>query len=192
MAKVPCQKCGVLILPATAERNGGVCVPCKNGTRESLEKSRAYYQEQRELDRTDPERLLWRALVDRVYHAEGGFNALSEHEQKYYVGHILLGEVYNGGFEQFFSNSSGEYYVQASEILLELGAQNSLRLLRQAKDILFPSQIVPTNTTKRRELLAANGTSYDNRLDALDSEFYKDPDALYERLAAYGREHGLF
>lgn len=192
MSKIPCQKCGVLILPSTAERNEGLCMPCKSGTRESIERSKTYYKEQRELDRTDPERLFWRALVNRVYHTEDGFGSLSEPEQRYYVGHILLGEVYNGGFEQFFSNSAGQYYELVSEILLELNAPNSLQLLHQARDILFPDRVVSTSTAQRRELLAANGTSYDSRLDALDSEFYKDPDALYEKLAAYAKKHSLF
>lgn len=35
MEKIPCAKCGKLILPATAERNSGLCVPC---TRASAEK----------------------------------------------------------------------------------------------------------------------------------------------------------
>lgn len=31
-SKVICSKCGAGILPATAERTGGLCMPCKNGT----------------------------------------------------------------------------------------------------------------------------------------------------------------
>ena len=38
MTKRRCQKCGALILPQTAERTGGVCMPCKNGTRDRIEK----------------------------------------------------------------------------------------------------------------------------------------------------------
>jgi DNA-directed RNA polymerase subunit RPC12/RpoP len=36
-AKVPCEKCGAKILPTTAENNGGLCFPCKDGRRESIE-----------------------------------------------------------------------------------------------------------------------------------------------------------
>src|SRR4051812_12127251 len=32
--KVPCLKCGSLILPVTAERTGGMCMPCFNPERE--------------------------------------------------------------------------------------------------------------------------------------------------------------
>jgi hypothetical protein len=34
MQKVPCSKCGALILPVTAERTGGLCMPCFNPERE--------------------------------------------------------------------------------------------------------------------------------------------------------------
>ncbi len=35
--KIPCIKCGVKILSYTAKTNGGHCVPCLTGTRESVE-----------------------------------------------------------------------------------------------------------------------------------------------------------
>lgn len=35
---VACQKCGASILPATAERTGGLCMPCKQGNQRDLEK----------------------------------------------------------------------------------------------------------------------------------------------------------
>ena len=36
--RVACQKCGASILPATAERTGGVCMPCAQPNRRDLEK----------------------------------------------------------------------------------------------------------------------------------------------------------
>ena len=48
MSKSPCSKCGVMILTTTAEKTGGLCMPCKNGTRESLEESRLWNINRRE------------------------------------------------------------------------------------------------------------------------------------------------
>lgn len=48
MSKIPCIQCGALILTSTVEKTGGLCMPCKNGTRESMEKSRRWNQELRE------------------------------------------------------------------------------------------------------------------------------------------------
>ena len=190
MQKVACTKCGTLILPATAQKTGGLCLPCSTGTREAIEQSKTYYQKERELDRTEPERLFWKALVCRVQ-GPGGFDALKVPEKKYFAAHVLLGEVYNGGFEQFFHNHSGEYFTVVSQTLLELGARRSLRLLRRAKEILFAGDDVPLNTPVRRRYLANHPIKERDALEALDKEFWSDPDALSEKLSAFAREHGL-
>src|ERR1044071_1964337 len=99
--KVPCTKCGALILCATAERTGGVCMPCKHGNRENLERAKEYYKKQREYD---PVRELWKSLVHRVHKTNAGFAGMSEVEKTYFTVCVLEGEVYNGGMHQFFSN----------------------------------------------------------------------------------------
>lgn len=191
MQKIPCTKCGALILPGTAQKNGGVCMPCNTGTRDAIEQSKVYHKEQRELDRTDPQRLFWKSLVHRVHRAGGGFETLSEAEKKYFALNILLGEVYNGGFDQFFHNHSGEYYLVVSQTLLELGAQRTLRLLREAKEILFPGCEVPLNTRARRQHLASQPAGDSGRLEELDKEFWSDPDSLYEKLSVFAAAHKL-
>src|SRR5262245_65067984 len=47
--KVPCRECQVLILPATAASNDGLCWPCKRGVRRQLEaaKQRRVREEER-------------------------------------------------------------------------------------------------------------------------------------------------
>ena len=192
MQKVGCLKCGTLILPTTAQRTSGLCMPCSTGTREAIERSRASAREERTLDRTDPERLLWKSLVSRVHAPGGGFETLSEPEKKYYSAQLLLGEVYNGGFDQFFHNHSGEHFTVASQTLLELGAQRSLHLLRQAKEILFANDEVPRHTPTRRQYLASHPIKDDSSLEELDKEFWSDPDALYEKLSAFATKQGLY
>src|SRR5688572_6762911 len=96
--KVPCTRCGAEILPTTAEETGGLCMPCKLGTRESIETSKRYYEE---LKKYDPFRELWRSLVDRVYHTGAGYEGLSSDERLYFAIRMLDGEMYNGGFHQY-------------------------------------------------------------------------------------------
>ena len=81
--KVPCKECNALILPATAKRTGGICMACKNGIRENLERSKEHYKRERELDKTCPFRAFWRDLVSRVYNDEQGFDTLNESEKTY-------------------------------------------------------------------------------------------------------------
>jgi hypothetical protein len=187
--KVPCTKCGALVLPSTAERTGGVCMACKNGTRESMEKSKEYYKKERELDKTCPFRLFWKELVSRVYNESKGFNSLSEEEKIYFSVNCLSGEVYNGGFDQYFSNSAGENYKHAELGLIQLEATNSLRLLRKAKQIVFGSSAVPKEQYLRQ--LATDSDEVSTALDELDTEFYKDPDRLAEKLEVYAINNGL-
>lgn len=187
--KVPCAKCGALVLPSTAERTGGVCVACKNGIRESMEKSKEYYKKERELDKTCPFRLFWRELVSRVYDENKGFKYLSEAEKIYFSVNCLSGEVYNGGFDQYFSNSAGENYTHAELGLIQLKATNSLRLLRKAKQIVFGSSAVPKEQYLRQ--VATDSDDVSTALDELDTEFYKDPDQLAEKLEAYAINNGL-
>ena len=40
MSKVPCTQCGALILTNTAERTGGLCMPCQRGTRAEIDEAK--------------------------------------------------------------------------------------------------------------------------------------------------------
>ena len=112
-------------------------MPCKIGTRESIEAAKLYYQRERDLDKIDPFRKLWRELVRRVYETDLGYAGLSDAEKKYFAVGLLEGEVYNGGFDQYFFNSSSDYYSDAEIGLEEMGAVQSLSLLKRAKEIVF-------------------------------------------------------
>jgi len=38
--KILCLDCGAMILPSTAEKNNGLCMPCKSGIRASIEEKK--------------------------------------------------------------------------------------------------------------------------------------------------------
>jgi len=46
VSKVACLKCGALILELTAQKNEGLCVPCKSGRRESIEATKRWHRKQ--------------------------------------------------------------------------------------------------------------------------------------------------
>lgn len=158
-----------------------------------MEASRRWYREERERDKTDPARSYWRTLVQRVHKTEAGFEGLAEAEKKYFAVCCLEGEVYNGGFDQFFSNSSGSYFPYAVAGLQELRAERALELLRRAKQVLFDFADVPLDTETRRTLMRMNvSQSRDQRSEELDKLYWKDPDSLAEKLEEYARGHNLF
>jgi len=192
---VPCTECGAEILPSTAEATGGICMACKQGIRQSIEDSKIYYQEQKKYD---PVRELWSSLVDRVYKTDLGYAGLTPDERIYYSVCCLEGEVFNGGMEQFFSNSSGELYDDVVNGLLELKAFRSLALLTQAKDALFGDVDLPRDQQARNELMpeypdddSLDRPAWIETLDKITTSFYEDLDGLGDRLDGFIRDRGL-
>ena len=167
-------------------------MPCKAGYRQSLEESKRRAVEEREALRSDPFRKLWVSLVARENGSPNGFDSLTEPERLYYSVGLLELEVYNGGFDQYFFNSSSSYYAHAEAGLALLGAAQALQLLRQAKEELFPAAAVPEDTKARRQALRVpRSPELDSKLSGLDRQYWADPDGLEPRLQAFAREHGL-
>jgi hypothetical protein len=192
MSKVPCKTCGIAILVTTAVRNDGLCVPCKKGTRKRLEAAKQWYREEREREKSDPFRKLWRELVRRVYETSEGFDSLSEPERQYFAVRLLEREIYNGGFEQYFFNSSSGLYGHAIEGLEAMGASYSLDLLRQAKEFVFGAQEAMADTGSRREFLRARvDDACSQELNKLDVLFCKDHDSLSSRAEEFARSRGI-
>ena len=191
-AVVTCARCGVQILPLTATRTGGLCMPCSTGTREAIEQGREWNQRERD-HRDSPRGRYWANLVHRVHDSPDGFKSLSESEQLYFAGCVFDGEVYNGGLQQFFFNSSGDHYAHVMMCLASVGAHQCLALLEQAKRALFPDRDVPPDTGERRRLLRVTLTpEVAQHLDRLDDVYYSDPDTLGSRLDAFALERQLF
>ena len=141
----------------------------------------------------DPLSRLWQDLALRVVGPDaGGFAGLDEREKQYFAVGLLVGDVYNGGFDQYFFNSSAAYYEYALVGLQEMGATNAYILLRRAKQVLFGFRDVPTDTARRRALIAAAASQPDDeRVQTLDELFWADPDGLQGRSLAFARRYGL-
>lgn len=192
--RVTCSQCGAQILPATAAKNRGLCVPCKSGYRSQIEAGKKRRDREREYERSAG-RKYWLALLDRIHRTSQGLASLSQPEKTYYAVSCLVGEVYNGGFDQFFSNSSGALYGLALDGLFELRAEQSAALLVQAKELLFGDGPVPSDRAERLRLMPTVGNDSHpawQRLDSLDRAFWDDPDQLAEKCTAYANRHHLY
>jgi hypothetical protein len=146
---------------------------------------------------TNPFSLLYLSLIQRVHNSPEGFAALSESEKLFYALSRFRNEINNGGFEQFFRNSSGSYYRDIESGLTLLDESQNLELLRHAKQIVFPIVPVPADTETRRRLLpeysdpSGEEAEWVKKLDQLDRRFYSSPDTLSPKLKAFARERGL-
>jgi hypothetical protein len=193
--KIPCTECGKMILPSTAEANGGLCAPCKRGFRKNIEDGKVRQAEQKQARANpDPATRYWRSLVKQVSHSPGGFAGLSAENQTYFAVCLLEGEVYNGGFHQYFDNSSGDYYTDAMRGLEQIGAAECQRILIAAKVLLFGEHGVPDTRTDRFEYLDLEGMepAREKELKALDRAFWAEGAKLRDLLSQYARKHCLF
>jgi hypothetical protein len=191
-ARVACTRCGASILTNTAEKNDGLCMPCKTGTREQIDAGRRWHEEHAERER-DPARVLWLSLVGRVDNGPLGFAGLSEPEKLYFCVVLMDGEVYNGGFDQYFFNSSGAYIEYATRGLRDMGADRSAAILERACWLLFPDGVVPPETADRRAAIRARPDDPEREclLNQLELEFWDDPDDRATFIGAYAIRHQL-
>lgn len=97
--------------------------------------------------------------------------------------HLLESEVNNGGFHQFFLNSSGELVPETLEALTAIGANATRRLLEQAVAIAFPNGYPTIAGRLQEELADLNNVSED--LEPLESKFFMYVDPLSDLVNAY-------
>ena len=201
MQRLLCVRCGDSIHPDTAERNAGLCLPCVRGNHLSIEERRAQHKGQRDVEQArleSPEYQYWCALIDRVHKTKTGFGSLPHGDRLYYLVNVLCGEVHNGGFDQFFSNSSGNRYAETKAALFEAGAPASLSLLQQAKRALFGDDDFPVDRMTRCKLMRTSSEAHldfklaSSTLDELDRKFYNDPDNLGDVLEQIAAKHKLY
>ncbi|ASK70131.1 hypothetical protein CF168_15415 [Shewanella bicestrii] len=121
--------------------------------------------------------------VSEKYEAVG-FSNLSEKEQAIYTIWWLEAEVNNGGFHQYFWNSSGEHAVFALKSLNNIGATKTASLLQRAIDVAFNGKL-PESRLERQNHLKIDEDSKMGKLGNLDSEFYEYSENFYEMLDVY-------
>jgi hypothetical protein len=102
----------------------------------------------------------------------------------------LQGEVGNGGFDQFYFNSSGDYAAETVEVLERIGAHRTAALVAEGNR-LFPTQPPPKQREQRIAELDCFTDSATDAWDRLEREFYSDPDGLDDLLLAYLVSQGV-
>src|SRR3954469_7873166 len=96
------------------------------------------------------------ALSDLVFgrYDRHGFESLSAAERIAYCVDALEREVNNGGFEQFFANSSGDTSAETHAALETIGAPAAASLVKSAAGV-FPGGAPPADRDARLEMLHA-------------------------------------
>jgi uncharacterized protein DUF4375 len=125
-------------------------------------------------------------LSNLVFYREAaiGFAKLTEAERTAFMVDQLEREVNNGGFAQFFLNSSGDHAAETPMALRAIGAAQMARIVEEA---LAPfGRAGPSrDTTTRSEQIEALGEAAEDVWSTCDSKFYEYPDNLAAQLRGY-------
>ena len=100
----------------------------------------------------------------------------------------LENEVNNGGFVQFFDNSSGQFASEIVQAFIKIGAEKTAEICRKAVEAF--GQELPVDWEERRSLLdQIADAAVADVLDACDTAFYSYEENLEALNAAYIRKH---
>jgi hypothetical protein len=97
-------------------------------------------------------------------------------------------EVNNGGFLQYFLNSSCETAGFVAEALDTIGASRTADICRRAIIAAFPNGL-PAEAEVIRATAVEFSDQTEDELNALDGEFYQYPHNLTDLLFAYVAKH---
>ena len=102
---------------------------------------------------------------------------LNDIQKQFYYNQNLEREINNGGFNLYFSNSSGNFAHQTIESLLAIGANSTANILKKAID-QFPNHIVPEDRNERNTIITQMSKTAGAVWEALDNDFYVYDDDL--------------
>ena len=102
------------------------------------------------------------------------FENLNEAEKTFLYVEILEAEINNGGFVQYFFNSSGDHANEVLESLKKIGALKTAKLIEEACSY-FPENPIPKDNEKRHKILENIDPQTSEKWNELEDKFY-----LYE------------
>lgn len=113
---------------------------------------------------------------------------LTESQKQFYYNQCLEREINNGGFNQYFFNSSGDFAHLTVQSLQTIGANKTADVLQKAID-QFPAQKVPQDRTVRQNILEKIQEAADPIWEDLDQKFYTYEDDLNTLNIQFIRNH---
>lgn len=128
------------------------------------------------------------ALESKIANTAG--DALSPPERVFRCVWELEAEVNNGGFTQYFFNSSGRHAPDAPAALRAIGAAATAVLVDAALELMGRG-VSWGDDVRRQAAVERLEHGAGARLEALDAKFYACPDDLTVKLHAYVAKHRL-
>ena len=104
-------------------------------------------------------------------------DSLTEEQKNFFFNQNLEREINNGGFNQYFYNSSSDFAHETINSLKIIGANKTANILQKAID-QFPDKTVPRNRTERQEILEKIEETVSEIFEELDEKFFVYEDDL--------------
>ena len=128
------------------------------------------------------------SAIDEKCEYGDAMKKLNEHERIFYITQTLEQEVNNGGFSQYFYNSSGNFANEAVHAFTQIGALKTAEICKKAVAV-FNGQ-VPVDRDERENLLES--LDCEDFFDECDNAFYDYEDDLEALNYAYIMNHRKF
>ncbi len=119
------------------------------------------------------------------------FSKLTDQQKLFYLNQNLEREINNGGFNQYFCNSSGDNAHETILSLKTIGADKTASILQKAID-QFPNKTVPKDREERTEIVEQIEEAADEIWNELDQKFYEYEDDLNTLNIEYIKKHKDF
>ena len=116
------------------------------------------------------------------------FESLSEPERVFVAIWTLEADVNNGGFDQYYGNSSGDHAWFAPTALRAIGAETTAGIVEQANTAFGPD-CPPASREAREDAIDALDEAVEEAWQRLDEAFYDYPDDLTGLLFRYVQDH---
>lgn len=126
-------------------------------------------------------------IISKKIDERDNFENLNEFEKTFIYIDILEQNVTEGGFIQFFFNSSGQFTHEIFQAYIAIKAEKTIDILTKAI-FLFPEIPVPKNLNIRQKLLMAKESNLD-LWDVLDLQFEKYEDDILQLTLDFVREN---
>ena len=113
---------------------------------------------------------------------------LTEPQKQFYYNQCLEREINNGGFNQYFINSSGDFAHQTIQSLIAIGANTTADILQKAIN-QFPDKKVPQDRDERIEIVEQIEETATEIWEELDEKVFDYEDDLNTLNLSFVRQH---
>lgn len=120
--------------------------------------------------------------------AKVGYAKLDSVDKVFVCVWSLEAQVNDGGFDQNYFNTSGDWAFDTPNALLVIGATHTAAIVERGNALFGDSGPYPDSTV-RQDQLEGLSEAAQNALNSLDDEFYRYTEDLSALLAAYLAKH---